>query len=281
MRNQSLIIIALAFLLTTSVGCKKRIKYEKTKTGLEYYFFERNEDKPKGEVGDYYILGLIVRMANDSVYKNSYETGTPTRFIRSVSMYPGDIYEALAMTSVGDSLIIKVSADSFFRVHGAAFPAEMKPGEILTFTIKVQEILKEGAFKMKMFQEELTEMEKFIARKHWNIVTDTTGIKYEVTKPTQGAQIQTGDSVEISYFYYFLNEQIIAKSKPNDYWKFEVGNPDIINGISRLMTLLKDGESVRAVLPFEQAFGDVGNAGMPPFATIVMEIEIHSVTKKK
>jgi FKBP-type peptidyl-prolyl cis-trans isomerase len=44
---------------------------------------------------------------------------------------------------------------------------------------------------------------------------------------------------------------------------------------------MKEGEKVRAVIPYEQAFGENGNAGMPPFTTIVMEIEVHKVTKKK
>jgi FKBP-type peptidyl-prolyl cis-trans isomerase FkpA len=280
--NRTLLLplwLSLSFVLLA--GCQKKIKYEKTESGLEYHFFTRNEKGIKGEVGDYYMLDLIVRRANDSVYKNSADLGGPSKFVRSKSLYPGDLYEALSMVAVGDSLIIKVIADSFFKSHGAAMPPDLEPGETLTFQLKVREILKEGPFKMKMFEEELDQMESFISRKKWNINTDTTGIKYEVLNPQKGPNVSVGDTAEISYLYYFLSEKIIARSKPGDNWKMEVGNPNTINGLSRLLCLLRNKEKVRAVIPFEQAFGDEGTAGMPPYSTIVMEIEVHNVIKKK
>lgn len=281
MRNlQSAIVFITAVLFLSS--CSKKETYEKTANGLEFIFHQKNNGAKTGAVGDYYFFDLIVKRSNDSIMSNSYETGVPAKFLRRKSLYPGDIYEAFSMCAEGDSLTIIVLADSFYNSHNFPFPEYLVPGEKLTFTMKIKEILNVGEFKMKMFDSELTEIEDFITRKGWMITTDSSsGIKYEITKKNpEGKSIQLGDSVKISYFYYYLNEKIIARSKPDDFWNFEVGDPEHISGLSKALTFMNEGEKMRAILPFAEAFGEEGRAAIPPFSTIVIELEAHQIIKK-
>lgn len=281
MRNLQ-ITITLFFALVVFNSCSKKESYEKTANGLEYIFHKKNNGGKTGAVGDYYFFDLIVKRSNDSIINNSYESAVPAKFLRRKSLYPGDIYEAFSMCAEGDSLTIVLLSDSFYNSHNFPFPEYLIPGEKLTFTMKIREILNVGEFKMKMFDSELTEIEKFISGKGWVVKTDSlSGIKYEIIKPNpSGKAINMGDGVKISYFYYYLNEKIIARSKPNDFWNFEVGDPEHIAGLSKALTFMHEGEKMRAILPFAEAFGEEGRAGIPPFSTIVIELEVHELIKK-
>lgn len=275
-------LLIVAGLVLTIHSCRKDVQYQKTENGLEYVFHKQNPSGKKGEVGDYYLFDLIVTRDNDSIVSNSYETGIPAKFLRRKSLYKGDIYEALAMCGEGDSLSIRVQADSFYMSHNFSVPEFLVAGEKLTFTIKMREILKLGQFKLRMFENELDEIEAFVKKKRWNVTTDTlTGIKYEVTKPNPaGKAIATGDEVSFTYFYYYLNEKIIARSKEGDPWLFTVGDPNHIHGLSAVLTFAKEGEKIRAILPFSEAFGEEGRAAIPPYSTIVIELDILNVNKK-
>lgn len=273
--RQYLFILSISFLLALG-ACQNQSEYKKTKNGLEYVFHQKEDTGNKGKLGDYYLFDLIVKTSKDSVISSSYESGSPSKFIRRKSLYPGDIYEALAMCAVGDSMSFKLRADSFYMSHQFGYPDFLPKGEILTFTVKMREILSPMGFKLKMFNEELDAMELFISKKGWKVQTDaSSGIKYEILKKVDsGKKIENGDKVAISYFYYYLNDQIIARSKEGEPWAFTVGDPNHIEGLSQLLKLCKKGEKVRAVLPFSTAFGDAGRAAIPPYSTIVLELDI-------
>jgi hypothetical protein len=282
MRNLQ-IAITLLFAVIVLGSCSKKETYEKTANGLEYIFHQKNNGAKTGAVGDYYFFDLIVKRSNDSIISNSYQTGVPAKFLRRKSLYPGDIYEAFSMCAEGDSISIIILADSFYNSHNFPFPEYLVPGEKLIFTMKMKEILNIGEFKMKMFDNELTDIEGFLTRKGWVTKTDSlSGLKYEITKENpMGQPIVLGDSVKISYFYYYLNEKIIARSKQDDYWNFEVGDPNYMSGLSRALSFMHEGEKMSVVLPFSEAFGEEGRAGIAPFSTIVMELEVHQVKKNK
>ena len=282
MRIQILHSLLILVLISGLPACQNENQYQKTENGLEYVFHHQKPAGKKGELGDYYLFDLIVTRDNDSVISNSYQSGIPAKFLRRKSLYKGDINEALAMCAVGDSLSIRLLADSFYISHNFSVPEFLVAGEKLTFTMKIREILKLGQFKLKMFENELDEMDAFVQKKRWNVKTDTiTGIKYEITKPNPaGKTIQTGDQVEFTYFYYYLNEKIIAKSKEGDPWIFDVGDPNHIRGLSTALCFGKEGEKLRAILPFSEAFGEEGRAAIPPYSTIVLELDILKVNKK-
>lgn len=281
MKNHLITIALVAF--AALVSCNKKPGFQTTPSGLEYRIDFKNNAGKTGNVGDYYFFNLIVKRSNDSVIANTYQSGEQSKFLRRKSLYPGDIYEALAMAAVGDSITIRLVADSFYNSHGFPFPDNLVPGEKLTFVMKITDILNTGGFKMKMFSDELSEIEDFLRKKQWEVKTDTaTGIKYQLVQNNpQGVQISAGDSVDISYFYYYLNDQIIARSKVGEDWRFLVGDPAHIKGLSRVLTFMKSGEKIRAIIPFNEAFGEDGMGGIPPFSTLVMEIETHLVKKAK
>jgi hypothetical protein len=266
-------------MIVASACGDKSYELSRTDNGLQYHFFKSDLGAKTGNNGDVYHLNLSIANKNDSIIVQQ-----NLKFERNFSIYPGDFHEGLSLLRKGDSVLFVVSADSFFSHHGMPLPISIKAGEEVHLFIGCIDILNPIQHMIKMNEDELVQMESFVKRKGWTVNTDSTGIKWELiqVRASEGPKIEWNDSVEISYLYYTLNERIIQQSKPNDYWKFHVGDPNRINGLSRVLSFMSEGQKVRAILPFEQAFGENGmGAIVPPFTTIVLEIEAHKVHKPK
>lgn len=128
-----------------------------------------------------------------------------------------------------------------------------------------------------MLEKEQLEIDRFVARKGWNVITDTaSGIRYEITtKNPEGQKIKFGDEVGITYFYYTLNEKPFAKIKDGDLMRVQVGDQSRIAGISKALSFTREGEFIRAILPYSQAFGEDGfGVHVPGYTTLVIELDV-------
>lgn len=63
---QPLVWINLVFLLAILGSCSSPIEYKKTKSGLEYHFFEKLDTGKTGKPGYYYLVDLIGQREDDS-----------------------------------------------------------------------------------------------------------------------------------------------------------------------------------------------------------------------
>jgi len=275
------LFISLLLLVCFTSCSNEKIKYEKTKSGLEYHYFDRADTGKLGKPGDYYLLDVIGQREDDSIFINSYKMGQKIKFMRSGPPFHSLFNDGLAMLKIGDSIIFKMPADSFFSPLGQTFPNYLRKNEVVRFTIKVNDILNPDAHLVKMFEYELVKMMEYLDQKKWKYSTDSTGIKYEVLKPGNSVQAAVGDEVEVSYLLTYLDGKIIDRTKPGDVIRFVVGAPETINGLSRLVMLCSEGSKVQAVIPFSEGFGEEGSTYVDPYATLVIEMDIVKVIKKK
>lgn len=277
MKRQLLFLALISVLLH---ACKQEINYQVSPDGLKYYFFEKNAAGKRGQIGDIYLLDIQAKRPDDSVILNTHLMGRKLKFERNKPVFPGDFHSALAMMQTGDSLVFIQIADSFYnKSFRLGLPSYLNPGDEIRFFVKVHDILNPFQHKMTMFEFELDEMENYLRKKKWNAKTDSlSGIKYEfLTKNESGTFLKNGDSVRMDYLYQLLDGKMIARSNPNDPVGFRVGSEQHIPGLSRLLLLCKNGERVRALIPFEQALGEQGNARIPPYATIVADITVKEI----
>jgi len=272
-------LIIVGFLLVVFASCNSGNSYELETgpTGLKYHFFSSDPSEKTGNVGDVYDVNAKILTESDSVVVNR-----KLLFKRSKPIYPGDLHEALSLLHRGDSAVFALNADSFFYHHGIPQPANIADGESVHLFIGCNEIMNPIEHIIFMSEKELLRIDAFLGRKGWEMNKDTTGIRWKRLQAStpEGDQIEVGDTVEISYLYYTLEEKIIQQSKPHDYWKFEVGDPLRIPGMSRVLSLMRNGEKVRAILPFTEAFGEKGFPPLiQPYETIVIEIQVHNLIK--
>ncbi len=277
--KKSLLVSTQALLLLAGISCQKKVTYQTSEKGLQYHFYERAEDGKAGEKGDIYLLEVQAMRPDDSVFLDTRQLGRKLKFERNEEVYPGDFHHALSLMHVGDSMAFKIVADSFYnRSFKLGLPTYLKPDDEIRFFVRVKDIMNPYQHKMTMFEFELEQMESFIEEKKWTVVTDTlTGIKFEWMKQDSLSRaISVGDSIRMKYHYQTLEGKMIARSNPDDWVGFKVGSQQHIPGLSRLLTLCHYGDKVRAIIPFEHALGERGSAYIPPYTTIVSEIEIQA-----
>jgi len=269
---KSLLLISIVL---TSFGCGDSYTLETTELGLRYHFFEQNPNAKKGQIKDIYSLNVSIENVQKEVLMKEF-----LMFERYQSVYPGDFHEGLAMLAIGDSAVFELNADSFFFHHGMDKPQTIvDTNEMIRVYVRATQIQSPFEHLIDMSEKEVVMMDKFVKRKNWNVVIDSTGIQYEITiHNEEGQQVKLGDRVKLSYLYYTLSEKIIQKSKENDYWEFVVGDPTRISGLSRILPFMKEDERIRAILPFTEAFGPEGMGILiPPYTTIVIELEVHEI----
>lgn len=274
MKKQIWIYLSVVFVALS--GCGPKQFYETTQTGLQYYFFDKNKDGKMGNVGDIYSVNI-------TVCTDKLDTAVYSQFVmfqRNEPVYPGDFHEGLGMLHENDSVSFKLHVDSFFRMHNLGIPKDVESDSLFRLHIGVVSIMSPKEHFVFKCEEELGNMKEFVARKGWEVTSDSTGIMYEVvTSNPEGDQLQMGDSVELKYTYSTLDDRIIERTRENDRWKFEVGSFQTrVSGLTRILTLMRDGEKVRSVIPFAEAFGPEGMGPLiPPYTTIVLEIEAYKL----
>jgi hypothetical protein len=274
-------ILASLGLLFVMQSCKKPIKYIKTKSGLEYFYFEKLDTGKQGKPGYYYLVDMIGQREDDSIFINSYSLGQKIKFVRTLPPFHSLFNDALGMLRNGDSLIFRMPADSFFRPLGQPTPKYLKPNENIRFTLKVKDILHPDEHLVKMYLYEFDRMVDYIQQKKWQCQTDTTtGIKYEILKKGNGMIAELGDKVDVAITLTYLNHKIIDRTKPGDKMTVIVGSDAYISGLNRLIQLSDEGSTLRALIPFAEGFGEEGGTYVEPYATLVMNLEIFKINRK-
>jgi FKBP-type peptidyl-prolyl cis-trans isomerase len=111
-----------------------------------------------------------------------------------------------------------------------------------------------------------------------------SGIKYAITKDSDKKKYpQRGDIVAIEYTGYLTNGAIFdgthSEGKSNALL-FQLGNTVVIPGINEMVSEMKVGQKVQAIIPPELAFGDKGiclddgECLVKPGSTLVYDIAL-------
>lgn len=117
------------------------------------------------------------------------------------------------------------------------------------------------------------------------------GIKYAVTKPADNkgsASPQTGDLVAIEYTGYLTTGQIFdATHAPgsNKFLFFNLGSKNVIPGLNEMVSEMKVGQKVQAIIPPELAFGEkgvcneeTGECLIKPGSTLVYDVILKKIS---
>lgn len=116
-----------------------------------------------------------------------------------------------------------------------------------------------------------------------------SGVKYAILKDvTKGSFPQTGDIVAVEYTGYLRNGQIFdathSEGKQNALL-FKLGNKGaVIDGLQQMVSEMKVGQKVQAIIPPEQAFGskgiclEDGECLVKPDSTLVYDIYLKKVS---
>jgi FKBP-type peptidyl-prolyl cis-trans isomerase len=109
---------------------------------------------------------------------------------------------------------------------------------------------------------------------------------YIVDQATEGAPVANDSTIEVAYKGYLMDGRVFDESVEGEPFTFKVGEyPEeggVIDGWHLGLVNFKDGEKGRLVIPHQLAYGEEGRVSgglrtMPPYETLVFEVEIISV----
>jgi hypothetical protein len=226
-----------------------------------------------------WLLDIEATLQNDSIYLNT--NGLPNKIEINTLSIPSNssLLTLLKTTCSGDSLFLRLPADSFYLALGGSCPTFIKGSDIIKLKIWMRDKLKPMqyfAHKQGFENERITD---FITNSKWNGTLDSsTAIYYEYLKKNDGALLPF-KKAKFKYVIKTLSDKVIAYSKEEDPLVMDKDDKSILLGIQFLSKKLAVGESVRALLPSSQAFGPEGNSKVGGFIPILVELELIEIVE--
>lgn len=118
----------------------------------------------------------------------------------------------------------------------------------------------------------------YVADQDMDTLVTPNGIVYEyLKKNSSGRQIKFMDEVTVKYTGTLLNGTEFDHGQID----FIAGGQQVIRGWDEAVQLMRDGEKIKAIIPWYQAYGDRATGPIPPFSDLVFEMEIIKSTPSK
>ena len=298
--KKNFMFVALAAMMLTGVTACSQEKvpyegYQKTPNGLYYRFYTKNEGATPqmGELMDV-MIGCVV---NDTMplfpaMENTLQLMEP--------LFPGDIFEGLAMTHAGDSVSFIVNIDSTFRTFFGqpTLPEQYSSTDVMRFDIRVEDIYPESQYLAHMAaknQKAVTEriakmvadhpeesaqaaqaLTEFLAKKKVVAEPTASGLYYVMTQEGNGEKPQVGQLVSVHYTGTLLDGTKFDSSFDRDQpIQFPLGVGQVIPGWDEGIALMSKGEKGMLYIPYYLAYGDRGAGELiEPYSNLVFEVEL-------
>ncbi|WP_163706942.1 FKBP-type peptidyl-prolyl cis-trans isomerase [Mangrovibacterium lignilyticum] len=124
--------------------------------------------------------------------------------------------------------------------------------------------------------EELASLLDEIKADGYDIDTTALGVYYIMEETGDGAYVQPGDSIGITYYGYFTNGQLFdtSASSGDGVWRYVPDDVSVIPGFADAVNQLQVGGSGSFIIPSSLAYGSTGTYGIPPYTTLIFDIEL-------
>ena len=269
MKN-AIILVFLSFIISS---CGKT--YEK-EGNIEYW---RGGEPCAERVKNHWLLDVEAANVSDSVYLNTNTMHRKLELHRLMLDSTTVFYKLLSQTCKGDSLELKLSANDFYTGLGGAVPENMGVNDVLKIKIWMRDMLDDLdhiAYK-KIFESEI--INRYMEQNKWNAIRDSNTLIYFERLKINEKPRGTSEKTEISFVIKSLNDYELAGTQEGKPYIYNPKDLNLLPGIHFLMANLAVGESARALLPSDQAFGSDGNTKIPGYTPILVEIEVLAILK--
>ena len=283
MKKLFLLTLILGVFFTSCKNDNNQISgYENTQTGLYYKFYEENQGNTP-EMMEFLdvVLSCVI---NDTIV-----IIPENRMILQMMepMFAGDIFEGMKMMHKGDSASFIVRTDStFYTLLRSPLPAEFSVDDIMKFNIRLNDFYPESEFAAKQIEymkntfvdETLAaerEIDEYLKNNGIKTITTSTGLKYVKIKEGNGEKPQVGTMVKIHYTGKLLDGTVFDSSViGNEPLQFVLGIGQVIPGWDEGIQMMSKGEKGVFYIPYYLAYGNTGFGPIPPFATLIFEVEM-------
>lgn len=275
-----------AMLLLTA--CNEQFPgYKKTPSGLFYKFYSQNAAAPQPKLTDFMKVDMACYL-HDSLYYDWQGTKHEVFTQLQEPIFKGDLQEAYAMMHVGDSASFYVKADSVAILYYEQNPDSvgLSPDDIFRYEVKLLEVKSEEEFladveKMKesMIADSKRALEDYITANNITVAPEASGLYIIPIEKGMGKCPQKGDRVEVDFAASLLNGQSVGSTFDSpDKLSFVLGEGVTIQGWEEIVPKMHLGERVKAIIPFDLAYGEHSVGSIPSYANLVYDIKLLKIT---
>lgn len=280
-------------------------------SGLQYTFIIDKPGGKKPQEGDQIKLKMrtVAVKANMIMYDwASANKGKVPEFSMTKPSFKGDVVEAIALMSEGDSMIVIADADLIFKNSKTKKPDFVKPGEKLEYQIRLvsvktkEQFMKEQQAQIeKQMKEQQAKMEKdmakqkgldettlkaYFTKKNIEATPTGTGLYYKQNQAGSGDMAPAGSMVKMNYTGYLLDGTKFDSNEDTAFkhvtpFEFKLGAGNVIKGWDEGVAKMKKGEKGTLYIPSWMAYGanarpggDANPKGIPANSCLIFDVEL-------
>ncbi len=190
------------------------------------------------------------------------ETDQNIEFTIGANELPLGLNEGLLLMKEGSMGQLFMPPDMAYRENP---PADIPTNSALIYEIQV---LSENSDIM-----EDSEIKKYLY--YHNTEPDSItneNVYYYESEEGKGDSIKIGSNIKIIYSEKILNKQDIFASC--DTCEIIIGNNTFNPGLTKGILMMKKGGKSKLIVPYRQGYGNTQNGEIPPYSTLIYEIEI-------
>lgn len=275
-----LLLIAVTFMACSS----KYPGFDKSDSGLYYKIYKVSKDTAKPKTGDWialhYKMSAVSKGKDTLLFESKKQSPEAIRMQLPPSDYKGDIYEGLKMLSPGDSATFLLNADSLFKktFRQPSRPPFVDTNSMVSFTVVLVSSDNPEALRKK----EQEALQNYIKTNNITAQPTASGIYCIETAPGSGMKIDSGCQVKVNFKVSTIEgKQIFSTFDRPEPVSFTYGKRFDTPGLNEAVGMMKKGTKATVIVPSNMGFGDAGRGALvPPFSTLVYEVEIKDVMTK-
>ena len=280
MKNTFFKLVTLVMMIAITASCTSKYPgFKKSDSGLYYKVYKVGKETIKPKVKDWISMEyklVIKSKGKDSTFIDSRKGQQGALRIQlPPSDYKGDIYEGMRMLAAGDSGEFIVNADSLFKktFRQTIRPKYIDTNSVAKFSIHMITIDSPQALQKK----EKETLDKFIADNKITIAPQPSGLYYIEQVEGKGIKIDSGCQVIYNVKISMVSgKQVFGQ----DSMKFVYGKRPDMTGFLEGIKLMKKGGKARLILPSQLAFGEHGYREIPPYTSIIYDVQVVDVKSK-
>jgi FKBP-type peptidyl-prolyl cis-trans isomerase len=282
MAQRSKIVLALIFILT---GACNKGDFKIGDSGLSYKFIEENTKNSKAQIGE--ILTLKLRYTD--IEGNEIEESSIFRIQLAISSHKGgSIEDALAMMHKGDSAVFIIDAINYYtQTRKVKAPENFSDESKLIFYIRLIDITPFDEFSKDTKTSHISNQreEELLLKKYIdeNAIVEKnfeSGLYFLVINDGTGNTPVPGKKVKVHYKGYFIDGiEFDSSYERNEPFEFNYGIGQVIQGWDEAVSKMKVGGKYKLIIPSYLAYGETQHGPIPPYSTLIFEIELLEAEK--
>ena len=226
------------------------------------------------EIKNHWLLDIKAQNFEDSIYLDTRQLGMKIEIHRLNTDTTSAFIQLLGSTCKGDSIYFKIRAYDFYTALKGTVPTYLNDSDYVFATLWMRDKLgdlEHIAYK-KAFES--NQIDKFINNQRWNGIRDSSTLIYYEKLKSNINQSPKYSKAKIKYVLKKINGQVIYYTKSHDPFIFDPSDEGVIGGIRFLASKLSKGESLRAIVPSDFAYGDSGNHVISGYTPVIIEMEL-------